>query len=88
MEAAFFLVSGRVQGVGFRAGTRHEALGLGLSGYAHNRADGKVEIFVQGTPQAIDSFARWVGCGPPLAKVEQVLRQRAQPREMAGFGVG
>lgn len=88
MDAAFFLVSGKVQGVGFRAGARHSALGLGLSGYVHNRPDGKVEVFVQGTAQAIDAFARWVGQGPPLAKVENVSRQRAQPREMQGFGMG
>ncbi|MBS0192633.1 MAG: acylphosphatase [Proteobacteria bacterium] len=88
MEAAFFLVSGRVQGVGFRASARHEALALGLSGYAHNRPDGKVEVFVQGPAPVIDTFARWIGYGPPLAKVEHVLRQRAQPREAAGFGVG
>lgn len=88
MEAAFFLVSGQVQGVGFRASARHQAIAMGLSGYAHNRADGKVEVFVQGAAPAIETFAQWVGRGSPLAKVEHVLRQRAQPREMGGFGVG
>lgn len=88
MEAAYFLVSGTVQGVGFRASARHQALALGLSGYANNRPDGKVEVFVQGAVAAIETFARWIGRGPPLAKVEGVLRQRAQPREMGGFGVG
>lgn len=87
MEAAYFLVSGRVQGVAFRANARHQALALGLSGYAHNRQDGQVEIFVEGLPPALEAFARWVALGPPLAKVERVSRQRAQPRGMGGFGM-
>lgn len=87
MEAVFFLVSGRVQGVSFRANARHQALALGLAGYAHNRPDGQVEVFVQGSPPALETFARWIAQGPPLAKVERVGRQRAQPREMAGFGM-
>ncbi len=87
MEAAFFVVRGHVQGVGFRAGARHQALGQGLSGYAQNRPDGSVEVFVQGAAPAIEAFARWLALGPPLARVEGVQRQRAQPREMAGFGM-
>ncbi|HWU53776.1 MAG TPA: acylphosphatase, partial [Tahibacter sp.] len=53
MPAARFFVSGRVQGVFFRAATRTEALRLRLSGYASNLADGRVEVYAEGEAAAI-----------------------------------
>jgi len=88
MEAARFFVSGRVQGVGFRASTRHRALELGLGGYARNLADGRVEAFVQGAPKDIETFAKWLRVGPPLARVDDVQRIDAQPEQRIGFGFG
>ncbi|HTD28308.1 MAG TPA: acylphosphatase [Xanthomonadaceae bacterium] len=86
MEAAHFLVSGRVQGVGFRASARHRALELGLVGYARNLADGRVEAFAQGNREAIDIFAQWLNHGPPLARVDEVRREPVAVRERTGFG--
>jgi acylphosphatase len=88
MEAARFFVSGRVQGVGFRASTRREALALGLSGYARNLADGRVEAFAQGEHADIETFARWLQHGPSLARVEDVQRVPAAIEETTGFGFG
>ncbi len=88
MQAARFFVSGRVQGVGFRAGARQQALALGLNGYARNVADGRVETFVQGDPADIEAFAHWLRRGPSLARVENVQRMPAATEESIGFGFG
>lgn len=88
MEAARFFVSGRVQGVGFRASTRYRAIDLGLAGYARNLADGRVEAFVQGAAKDIETFAQWLQVGPPLARVCDVQRVAAEPEQRIGFGYG
>lgn len=73
-EAARFLVAGRVQGVGFRAAVSAQAQALGLSGLARNLADGRVEVLVAGAAAALAELERWLGRGPPLARVESVQR--------------
>lgn len=77
MATARFLVSGKVQGVCFRASTRDEALRLGLAGWARNLADGGVEVLAAGAPEALDALERWLRVGPPLARVERVRREPA-----------
>ena len=74
MPAARFLVSGKVQGVFFRASTREQALKLGLHGHAKNLPDGRVEVLAEGDASAIDALERWLHVGPPMAKVESVER--------------
>ena len=88
MEAARFFVSGRVQGVGFRASTRYRALELGLAGYARNLADGRVEVFVQGAAKDIEVFAKWLEVGPPHTRVDDVQRVVAEVEDRIGFGYG
>ena len=56
MERATIFVRGRVQGVGFRWWTRARALELGLTGFARNMQDGRVEICAQGTTEAIEAL--------------------------------
>lgn len=85
MPAALFQVSGRVQGVFFRASTRSEALRLGLRGYARNLADGRVEVLAQGDAGAIDALASWLQRGPPMARVAEVRRAAVEEREVEGF---
>lgn len=85
MAAARFFVSGRVQGVAFRAHARAEALRLGLRGYARNLADGRVEVVACGEAVHIDTLAAWLSEGPPLARVEAVERQAVE-REPIGEG--
>ncbi|MEO6228405.1 MAG: acylphosphatase [Thermomonas sp.] len=75
MAAARFLVSGKVQGVCFRASTREQAWQLGLNGHARNLADGRVEVLVVGDSDAIEQLASWLQQGPPLARVDVLERQ-------------
>ena len=69
-----FFVSGKVQGVCFRAATRDEAVRLGLRGYARNLDDGRVEVVACGDAQAVEELAGWLQHGPPLARVEVIDR--------------
>ncbi len=75
MSAARFLVSGKVQGVCFRAATREQAQQLGLRGHARNLADGRVEVLAAGDADAIGSLARWLQRGPEHARVDTVHRE-------------
>lgn len=77
MSAARFLVSGKVQGVFFRASTREQAQKLGLRGHAKNLSDGRVEVLAVGEDDAIDALDRWLHEGPPMARVDRVERQQA-----------
>lgn len=88
-SAARFFVSGKVQGVWFRASTRDEALRLGLRGYARNLDDGRVEVLAIGTGEAIERLARWLQHGPPMARVDVLARHDADEAEAVGdFLVG
>ncbi len=85
MPAARLLVAGRVQGVFFRASTRQEALRLGLTGYAKNLPDGRVEVLACGDAAAIAELERWLGYGPPLARVETLRREDVPFEPVEGF---
>lgn len=76
-SAVRFRVTGRVQGVAFRAHAREQALSHHLRGHAFNQADGSVEILVAGEPDDIEAYARWLMTGPPLARVDAVEREPA-----------
>lgn len=65
-------VSGRVQGVYFRAFTRRKAKQLGLVGRATNLADGRVEIIAQGNDVAVTQFITWCRKGPITARVDHI----------------
>ncbi len=84
MQAARFIVSGRVQGVAFRAYTRQQALALGLRGHAVNLPDGRVEVLAVGVAEAIDRLGDWLWQGSPLARVEGVQRHEASIEDGAG----
>lgn len=86
--AARFLVSGRVQGVFFRASTRSEALRLNLSGYARNLPDGRVEVHAEGDAAAIATLEQWLRHGPPLARVEKLQREEIGVEGREGFVTG
>lgn len=88
MSAARFLVSGRVQGVGFRAATRTQANGLGLRGLARNLDDGRVEVIAAGEAPALDALHAWLRHGPPAARVDLVQRQPLDALPLEGFGIG
>ena len=86
--AARFVVGGRVQGVCYRAGTREQALALGLTGIARNLADGRVEVIACGEPSALDALERWLHRGPPTARVESVRRETCVAWHGEGFATG
>lgn len=88
MAAARFVVSGRVQGVGFRAATRTCALQLDLDGSALNQADGTVLVHAGGSPASLDALHAWLRQGPPLARVDQVQRHDGADLPAAGFVIG
>jgi acylphosphatase len=67
------IVSGRVQGVSYRASTAHEARRLGLVGWVKNRADGTVELEAEGPDGNIAAILAWCHQGPPAARVSHVV---------------
>jgi acylphosphatase len=85
MTCARFIVTGKVQGVFFRASTRERALRLGLTGHAKNLADGNVEIVASGSREAIDELDAWLHHGPPAASVENVRREALPEQSWRGF---
>lgn len=70
-----FVVSGRVQGVWFRASTRSVAAPLGLKGHAINLPDGTVEVRACGDADAIEELQAWLHRGPTRAEVTAVTEQ-------------
>jgi len=65
-------VRGRVQGVGYRASTVHQAERLGLTGWVRNQADGSVQLEVQGPAGKVAEMEAWCRRGPSLSKVSHV----------------
>jgi len=74
-------VSGLVQGVSFRYYTRREALNLGLSGWARNLRDGRVDVLACGEKTAVEELCRWLNQGPALAQVTNLECHTADSRE-------
>ena len=64
------IVSGRVQGVWFRASTQDQARKLGLTGQVWNRSDGRVEIVAEGLEEDLRALLKWCAQGPSRARVE------------------
>lgn len=87
MVAKRYLVSGRVQGVFFRASAKAEAERLGLHGYARNLADGRVEVLVAGEPEQLAAFAEWLRQGPPQAQVAAVDEEPTEQPPPPGFEI-
>jgi acylphosphatase len=85
------VVSGRVQGVFYRASSQQQARRLGVVGHAHNKADGSVEVLACGDENAVLRLIEWLWIGPSAAKVANVaveiveLEVSAWPREFRTF---
>ncbi|MBZ0070477.1 MAG: acylphosphatase [Thiohalobacteraceae bacterium] len=80
-------VSGRVQGVFFRATARSRARDYEVCGYARNLPGGDVEVHAEGTPAAVDALCDWLWEGPPGAAVTAVECQPITPAGYADFTV-
>ncbi|HKE49397.1 MAG TPA: acylphosphatase [Rhodanobacteraceae bacterium] len=87
MATLRFVVSGRVQGVFFRASARNEAMRLGVEGSATNLDDGRVEVIAKGSDAALDALERWLRQGPPSARVEKVTRETIADAHTDGFAI-
>jgi len=80
-------VTGRVQGVFFRAWAREQAEALGVSGWVRNCPDGRVEAHVEGEEQPVEQMIAHFRRGPPAAQVEDVRLWDVEPCEFDGFEV-
>jgi len=83
-----YLVSGKVQGVFYRASARHQAELLGITGYARNLADGRVEVLACGEPAALEKLHAWLLKGPPASQVKRVTSEPATDHAPEGFKTG
>ena len=83
-----FVVSGKVQGVFFRASAAREANRLGLRGHAINLPDGSVEVLAVGSAAAVEEMRRWLERGPPSARVDGVHASAAATAGVTGFRTG
>jgi acylphosphatase len=82
-----WFVSGRVQGVGFRYFTQREAQALGLTGWARNLDDGRVEVYAAGRRDRLDDMAARLRVGPALADVRSVEEREEPVQNRSGFSV-
>ena len=74
-------VSGRVQGVFYRATCCTKGVSLGLTGYARNLVDGRVEVVACGEEAAVNGFVTWLWEGSPASRVTDVATEHADPAE-------
>jgi acylphosphatase len=87
MEARWWLVTGRVQGVGFRNYVQKHGLRQGLTGYAKNLGDGSVEVHAVGNKAGLDALSGYVRRGPMLAEVRTVDERVAEVVRYDGFQI-
>ena len=80
MKRTHVFISGRVQGVWFRAHTREKAEELGISGWVRNLPDGRVEAVFEGEDEKVDEMVKWCHRGPPLSRVEKVDVEYETPK--------
>jgi acylphosphatase len=74
-----YIVSGRVQGVGFRNYVEHVAEKLGIHGYVRNRRDGSVEVFAIASTQGLQQLRSALEKGPALSRVSEVREEPERP---------
>lgn len=88
MKRVRAIVSGRVQGVWYRAHTREKAVELKVAGFVRNLPDGTVEIVAQGEDAQVEALMDWARLGPPMADVTEVrVREMAEDEEYGSFEV-
>lgn len=83
-----FYISGKVQGVWFRASTKEQAIKYKLQGYAKNLADGRVEVVACGQFHELEELEAWLWQGPENSRVDDVDIEAIHFREFEGFSTG
>ena len=81
-------VSGKVQGVFFRASSQQIAIDYTVSGYARNLADGDVEVLMCGEQTDVDKMLDWLKHGPEQAEVDNVQQKQVQWQDHSFFSIG
>jgi len=82
------IISGRVQGVWFRANTKQMAEQLGLTGWVRNTSDGCVEAVFEGEEHLINKMIEWCNQGSPLSKVKNVdVKNQESTNEFSDFSI-
>jgi acylphosphatase len=85
IEATDIVVTGRVQGVFYRAAMREQAERLEVAGWVRNEPDGTVTAHLEGSPGAVSELLEWCEKGPEAAQVDEVRRQRSESTSANGF---
>ncbi|HVY15630.1 MAG TPA: acylphosphatase [Rhodopila sp.] len=85
MSAKRLIISGRVQGIGYRDWMVIKARGLGLSGWVRNRPDGSVEALIAGDTAGVEEMSRLCRRGPRLAEVTSIAEELCDAPEEEGF---
>jgi acylphosphatase len=86
MTSKICWVSGRVHGVYFRGTAAARAREMGITGYARNLPDGRVEVLAQGADAAVEAFTQWLWIGSSAAKVTAVeVRDQLETQPREGF---
>jgi len=86
-ETRRYVVSGRVQGVGFRWFVEREAATLGITGWVRNRDDGRVEVMATGTLEQLSALDARLREGPRAARVDEVAVSPAPFLDRESFGI-
>lgn len=86
-QALHFHMTGRVQGVWFRASTQHQAERLGLTGWVRNLPDGRVEGWAEGPEDRLDALEAWLAHGPDQAQVTSLSAERVPAQGHSTFSV-
>jgi len=87
LETRRYLVTGRVQGVGFRWFVEREAAQLSIAGWVRNREDGSVEVMATGTPEQLRSLKSKLQQGPRAARVDVVQESSAPYLDTQSFRI-
>lgn len=85
--ARHVVVTGRVQGVFYRASTRDRARDAGVAGWVRNRADGAVEAHLEGPADAVEQVQGWMRHGPAGAVVDDLRADQVEPTGAASFTI-
>lgn len=87
LNRAHVFISGKVQGIGYRASVWDTAILLKLNGWVRNLRDGRVEAVFEGNADQVQEIIRWCHIGPPTAAVTEVSVYYEPPEHIKGFQI-
>lgn len=87
LETIRLIISGKVQGVFYRRGTKEKADALGITGTVRNLDDGRVEVIATGNETALQQLKYWCREGPPRAVVHQLFEEKMRTETFGSFKI-